>query len=77
MIYGNQIQTLLDQGYTVFSYALGRVGKVLGTNQNLVCIKFHRGSGMTSFTGGDPVELQVDHNKKVAKIIHPDSVWKQ
>ena len=77
MITGEQIQCLLDQGYTVRSCALGRIGNVLGTHGNLVRIKLNRGTGMTSFSSGDPVELSVDHENKKARIVHPEGAMKQ
>lgn len=77
MVTSKQIQDLLDQGYTVYSGAMGRVGKVLKTINGLVCIKLNRGSGCTVFTSGDPVELVVDSEKKEAKIVNPEWALKQ
>lgn len=77
MITGKQIQELLDKGYTVFSHALGRIGRVIRTNGNIVSIKLNRGTGGTSFVTGDPVELVVDHDKKEAKIVHPEWAMKK
>lgn len=75
MITGQELQALLDNGYIIYSSALGRVGKVLGTLNNLVRIKLNRGTGMTSFTSGDPVELVKDEKTKKAYIRHPESAW--
>jgi len=74
MVNTKQIKDLLDSGQTIYSQALGRIGRVVGTWGNLVKIKFHRGTGMTCFNMGDPVEL-VRGKSNNWIIRHPEWVW--
>ncbi len=77
MITGQEVQSLLDKGYTIYSRALGRIGKVIGTMDNLVKIKLNRGTGATCFSSGDPVEFAINEKEKTAYIQHPESEWEK
>jgi hypothetical protein len=72
MITTNQIKDLLDQGFSITSHALGRIGKVVKNVDHFVLIKTTKGSGVTRFDIGDPVEIEIDYSNKTAKIVHPD-----
>lgn len=59
-----QIKALIDQGETVYSFAAGRVGKIVDVDTNPlfpIVIEHMRGRGRrsaTTFRTGDKVKLQ-------------------
>lgn len=58
-----QIAQLLNKGAEVYSYAVGRIGKVTRVNGGDVHVRFPTGrpgemtSGVTTFNSGDPVKF--------------------
>jgi len=58
MVTADQVQELLDHGYTVRSAATGRMGDVIGTVGKDVMLHTKHGKGFTRFDKGDPVGLK-------------------
>lgn len=58
MLKTSYIQQKLDEGFSINSYALGRVGEVIGTEDHFVRIKLRGGGeGVTCFDRGDDVDF--------------------
>ena len=63
------IADLLGEGVAIHSYAAGRVGPVFKVNAGLVYIRMRNGqTGVTTFNGGDPVEVVRDLSQRTAVI---------
>lgn len=58
MVTADQIQELLDNGYTVRSTAAGRMGDIIGTVNKDVMLHTKYGRGLSRFDKGDPVKLE-------------------
>jgi len=66
---GENIKNLLGRRLKVFSFATGRMGRVIRVEGNVVYIQLTRGRlGVTTFTGGDPVHFATQENGSVAIV---------